>query len=178
MMPTDYLAQFAHLHTAVSRSHWSAATRHRAPNKPLLLLAVLDSAAQGTLTANLIEPTPDLGDLFAGYWACVMPAERRGNLAMPFFHLRADGFWHLVAKPGKEPAVAAIKTMTSLAQVRDLLLGAHLDDDLFLALHDPSRRDLLRGVLIETYFAPDLHAQLLAQGKTKVATFAYARTQI
>lgn len=67
MMPTDYLARFAHLYTAVSRSRWSAATRYRAPNMPLRLLAVLDSAAQGMLTANLIEPTPDLCDLFAGY---------------------------------------------------------------------------------------------------------------
>jgi hypothetical protein len=40
-----YLHRFTHLHTAVSRTHWSADTRHRAPNKPLLLLAVLDQFA-------------------------------------------------------------------------------------------------------------------------------------
>ena len=107
-----------------------------------------------------------------------MPPERRGNLAMPFFHLRADGFWHLVAKPSKESALAALKTMTSMAQVRDLLLGARLDEALFVTLHDAATRDLLRAVLVDTYFAPELHPLLLAQSATNVEAFAYARTLI
>lgn len=82
-------------------AHWTAATRHKAPNKPLLLLAVLDLAAQGTLATTLIEPTPELGELFATYWDLVMPGGRRGNLAMPFFHLRREGFWQLVPRPGQ-----------------------------------------------------------------------------
>ena len=41
MLP-DYHHAFTHLHTATNRTHWSAATRHRAPNKPLLLLTVID----------------------------------------------------------------------------------------------------------------------------------------
>ena len=41
------LHPFTHLHTAISsksggRTHRTAATRHRAPNKPLLLLTVID----------------------------------------------------------------------------------------------------------------------------------------
>lgn len=61
-----------------------------------------------------MELTPELGELFAGYWARVMPPHRHGNIAMPFFHLRADGFWHLVARPGQEEALAALNTMTSM----------------------------------------------------------------
>lgn len=55
-MHTDYRHAFTHLHTATGRTHWSAATRHRAPNKPLLLLTLIDLFAQGLITANWIEP--------------------------------------------------------------------------------------------------------------------------
>ena len=91
-----YLQAFSNLRTDKSRARWPALTTYRAPYKPLLLLSVLDLAAQGALPVNLVELTPDLGDLFARYWQQVMPPDRRGSLAMPFFHLRSDGFWHLV----------------------------------------------------------------------------------
>lgn len=45
-MPTNYFHAFTHLHTATNRTHWNAATRHRAPNKPLLLLTVTDRLVQ------------------------------------------------------------------------------------------------------------------------------------
>jgi hypothetical protein len=70
-MPQLYLHRFTHLHTAANRVHWTADTRHKAPNKPLLLLAVLDQFAQGSVTGDLIELTPELGELFAGYWSRV-----------------------------------------------------------------------------------------------------------
>ncbi|HSN77203.1 MAG TPA: hypothetical protein VL334_19200 [Anaerolineae bacterium] len=93
-MLQPYLHRFTHLHTAASRVHWTAA-HHRAPNKPLLLLAVLDQFAQGSVDSDLIELTPELGELFAGYWSRIMPPHRHGNIAMPFFHLRptASGIW-------------------------------------------------------------------------------------
>ena len=66
-MLQTYLHRFTHLHTATSRVHWTEATRFRAPNKPLLLLAVLDQFTQGSVTGDLIELTPELGELFACY---------------------------------------------------------------------------------------------------------------
>ena len=115
---------FTHLHTATNRTHWTADTRHRAPNKPLLLLTVIDLFAQGLISTNLIEPTDDLANLFALHWSLVMPLDHRGNLGMPFFHLRSDGFWRLVPQPGQEGALAALKCMSSMNQVDELLLGA------------------------------------------------------
>lgn len=86
---SSYLERFAKLHSDSSRSRWPATTRHRAPHKPVLLLAVMDLIAEGTVSANLIEVTPDLGKLFTLYWSRVMPPDQRGNLALPFFHLKA-----------------------------------------------------------------------------------------
>ncbi len=171
----NYLHRFAHLHTATSRVHWTAATTYRAPNKPLLLLAVLDLCAQGSLTTNLVALTPDLGELFAGYWSRVMPADRHGNLAMPFFHLRREGFWHLVPVPGQETTLAALTTMTSTSQLRTLLLGARLDDELYDLIRVGSLRNQLRAVLIDTYFAPEVQPRLVEQGMTNLEAFRYSQ---
>jgi len=41
-MLTHYLKTFSTLRSDTSRSRWTAATKFRAPHKPLLLLAVID----------------------------------------------------------------------------------------------------------------------------------------
>ena len=71
---------------------WPAATRGKSPYKPLLLLAVLDQFDQGQITHNLIELTPDLGNLFDLYCATVLPPGMTCNIAMPFFHMQGEGF--------------------------------------------------------------------------------------
>jgi hypothetical protein len=37
-----------------------------------------------------------------------MPPERRGNLALPFFHLRSSKFWHLIPRSGDEESLASV----------------------------------------------------------------------
>ncbi len=92
---------------------------------------------------------------------------------MPFFHLRADGFWHLVARPGQEEALAALTTTTSIGQVRTVLLGARLDAELAALLRLAESREALRRALVETYFAPALQARLLEQGLVNVEAYRY-----
>lgn len=174
MIP-NYLTHFTHLRTDASRARWSAATRHRAPHKPLLLLAVTDLFAQGDLDTNLIELTPDLGETFTLYWARVMPPDRRGNLAMPFFHLKSDGFRHLVPRPGKQAILAASRRIHSIYQLRETILGARLDDELYALLCAQRSRDLLRTALIETYFAPELQPALAEQGLVNLEAFHYSQ---
>lgn len=103
-----------------------------------------------------------------------MPPDRRGNLALPFFHLRSDGFWHLVPRPGQEQVLAAAGEIRSIHHLRDTVLGARLDDELYTQLHDPAARDLLRTILITTCFAPALHPALIEQGAIHVEAFRYS----
>ena len=85
-MLAHYLKRFTALKTDKSAARWDENTRLRAPHKPLLLLAVMDLFAEGTITTNFIELTPDLGELFAIYWSKVTPLDRRrGNIAMPYW---------------------------------------------------------------------------------------------
>lgn len=106
----------------------------------LLLLSVLDLFDQGKVQSNLMQPTPELGEIFNRYWAKVLALDRRGNMALPFFHLRNESFWDLVPKPGKEEALNVSAQIRSLVQLRESLLGARLEESLYRLLHDAEPR--------------------------------------
>ncbi len=171
----DYIGAFSRLHTDRSPARWSEATRYQAPHKPLLLLSVIDLFAEGTIKSNLIELTPELGQLFTLYWSKVMPPDRRGNIALPLFFLRSDGFWTLIPRTGKEALLAATRHIRSVNQLREIVLGAELDNELSVLLGVEESRNLLRTVLIEKYFAPELHAVLIEQGLVNIEAFQYSQ---
>lgn len=62
-----YIKSFGKLRSDAVPNRWPAETQHRAPHKPLLLLSVMDLIEQGVITKNLIELSPDLGEMFAIY---------------------------------------------------------------------------------------------------------------
>ena len=80
---------------------------------------------------GLLESHPDHG----GSYGAVRPVlgahpafGRPGNLALPFFHLRSDGFWHLLPK---HEDVRLGSQIASLVRLREEVIGARLDDDLY-----------------------------------------------
>lgn len=170
-----YARLFADLNTSRNRRYWTGATKHQAPHKPLLLLSVIDLFEQGGIRSNLIELSSDLGDTFARYWERVLPFDRRGNIALPFFHLRSEGFWNLLPKPGKEEALRSAAQIRSLAHLEGHTLGARLDEDLYQLLQTKERRNRLRRVLIETYFAPEVRDSLIEQGAVNREAFLYSK---
>jgi putative restriction endonuclease len=171
----DYARLFAELRTDKSPARWSEVTFHQAPYKPLLLLSVLDLFEQGEIEANLIEITPDLGELFTQYCLTVLPFNRPGNLALPFFHLRSDGFWHLLPRHSKEETLASVSQIRLLSRLRETVFGARLDEALYEILHVQESRDLLRSVLIETYFAPEIRGSLIERGAVNQEAFLYSK---
>jgi putative restriction endonuclease len=170
----SYLERFAKLRSDSSPRRWPATTYHRAPHKPLLLLAVMDLIAEGTVSTNLIEVTPDLGELLTLYWSRVMPPDQRGNLALPFFHLKSDGFWHLMPQPGKKAIVAGVAQIRSVNQLRELVIGAKLDEELYQLLQEEKSREQLRALVIETCFAPELRPGLMEQGIINLEAYSYS----
>jgi putative restriction endonuclease len=174
----NYIHQFSHLRTDTNRQRWTPATHFRAPQKPFLLLSILDLFAEGSLQTNLIEITPELGDLFSKYWHILMPPDRRGNMALPFFHLGSSSFWHLLPIPGKKVILEGIRQIDTLSQLHKLYLGAKLDDELFQLLQVEEPRNALRTALIQTYFVPDYIALLLQQGSVNLQTYMYSQELI
>lgn len=175
-MLTHYIKIFSTLRSDTSRSRWTVLTKYRAPHKPLLLLAVIDLTAQGIIKTNFIEFTTDLGELFNIYWSCIMPPDQRSNIILPFYHLNSDKFWHLIPKPGMEATLAATRQIRGVAQLQEIVLGVKLDDELYALLCREESRNLLRTMLIEAYFAPELHSALVEQGIINKEAFQYSQT--
>lgn len=168
-----YIAAFSRLRTDKNRKCWTAATTFRAPHKPFLLLAILDLVAQGRIVQNFIEPTFELAETFNGYWQQVMPLGTTGNMAYPFFHMDSEPFWILVSRPEVNPPAG--KVVSSMKKIRELYLGAKLEDELFKLLLMESLRNKLRSVLVKTYFAPAIQPVLLEQGYINIQADDYSR---
>ncbi len=167
----DYARRFARLRTNRNRKVWSGITVHQAPHKPLLLLCVLDLLDSGEISSNLVEITDDLTELFGRYWERVLPFGRPGNLTLPFFHLQGDGCWRLL--PRHENARIGSQ-ITSLTRLREEVIGARLDEELFDLMRSEENRDRLRSVLIETYFSTETRRPVFEQGAINRGAFVYS----
>lgn len=137
---------------------------------------MLDLFDQDEIGTNLIEITPDLGQLFSRYWTNVLPMSRPGKLVLPFFHLRSEGFWSLLPKRGKETALSATSQISSLSQLQEIVIGAKLEDALYEILHIREAREYLRAVLIETYFAPEVRSLVDEQSAVNHEAFLYSQS--
>jgi putative restriction endonuclease len=173
----NYIHAFSHMRTDSTFKGWTSVTNGRAPHKPFLLLSIIDLITQGSLRINLIQITPELGSLFAGYWSAIMP-QHSGNMALPFFHLKSSKFWHLLPVPGKESTLESVHQVDTLSQLQKLILGAKLDDDLFQLLQVNEARDILRATIIQTYFTVEVQPVLTAQGAINWHSYQYSQKLI
>ncbi|MYE91171.1 hypothetical protein F4X33_19475 [Candidatus Poribacteria bacterium] len=122
-----------------------------APHKPLLLLAVIELIEQGQICENRIYFSPALAETVMKYWVEV--TDRRFNIAMPFFHLKSDEFWHLHPNPGYKKVLENTRQIRTISGIQEVIAYASLDDDFFVLLTDADNRDIIRQTLIRTYFS-------------------------
>lgn len=144
-----YVNKFRNLR--VDRAHGAA------PNKPILLLALIELIEQGQILENKILPSPNLFEIFMKYWSIL--TDRRPNLALPFFHLKSEGFWHHHPNAGYETALRVTIQIKTVSRLREIIAHANLDGELFTLLTIPHDREVLRQTLIHTYL-PD-HEQAI-----------------
>ena len=124
--------------------------RGTAPNKPVLLLAILELIEQGQIRENKIPPSPSLFEIFMKHWSIV--TDRRPNLALPFFHLKSEGFWHHHPNAGYETALRVTTQIKTVSRLREIVAYASFDDELFLLLTNTHDREVIRQTIIDTYF--------------------------
>jgi putative restriction endonuclease len=167
----DYARRITRLRTNRNRKVWSEVTAYQAPYKPILLLCVLDLFDSGEISSNLVEISDDLVDLFGKYSERVLPFIRPGNLALPFFHLQGDGFWHLLPR---HESTSLGSQMTSLSRLREEVIGARLDENLYDLIRLEENRDRLRSVLIETHFSRETRRSLVEQSIVNRGAFVYS----
>lgn len=167
-MPADYIKQFTTLNRAPGPV-WTESTKRRAPHKPLLLLAVMDLVQRGVITTPFIDATSDLielNELFCLYWRRIVPLGQTSSIAFPFSRLNREPFWHLVPQPGKQISDAIINNTSTVTYLRKHILGATLDDDLFLLMKSEAGCGALRDALLQSCFSE--MAQLLLREQSAI----------
>jgi putative restriction endonuclease len=128
-----------------------------APHKPILLLAVIELIEQKKIQNNQIYLSPELIATFLKYWSNLVTTNHQSNIALPFFHLTGDKFWHLAPNMSYEGSISSIKP--SLSALRNAVRCAYLDNELFELLEKTVSRFQLVSILIQTWF-PNQNVEL------------------
>ncbi len=171
-MLNKYMKMFSKLRTDRSRKLYPSFTDYRAPHKPFLILSIMDLIAQGRITENFIEPSYELAETWNGYYSRIMPSRSPTSMAYPFSRLRTDGFWHRISREGYDSDIEY--NIGSMKRLRDVYLGARLDDELFQYICDPVARERLRLVIIQTYFSPEVQPAIIKQGRVNLESYRYS----
>ncbi|MFC6861281.1 HNH endonuclease [Zunongwangia atlantica] len=124
----------------------------KAPHKPVMLLGVIRGIKQKEIMDNRIFITPELLLNFRKIWSHLVDTEHIENLTLPFFHLRSEPFWQLVARPGMEPGITRSGSIKSFKNLRETVAYAQIDPELFLLLQEPETSRILEEQLLHQYF--------------------------
>jgi putative restriction endonuclease len=127
-------------------------SRGIAPHKPILVLSVINLFERDLIRRNQIALSPELVVTFLKYWHQLGSNSHNADIAMPFFHLTGDGFWHLKAKPGYESVLSSKVKLRSVRALREFIQYAYLDEELFKLLRDEIARKSLINVIVEAWF--------------------------
>ena len=143
---TYYSFAFSHLKCDKSKGE--------APHKPVLLLSVLHEFAAGRISGNQVFITPELTRTFSNYWNALVTSIHGKKFTLPFYHLANEKgkYWHLQPMPGCEVWLGNAGSMQAFANLTAAVSCAVLDEKLTNLLLQKSSRQVLRDVLLETYF--------------------------
>lgn len=133
----------------------------KAPHKPILLLALIDSFEEGEVFENWIEITDDLVQHFLDNWDALVKTSHVPTFALPFFHLKNEKgqFWKLITYPGREIPTTKSKSIKSYRALTETVCAATLSDELYIALSDPTKREELKVAIREKYFGVSKQTQ-------------------
>lgn len=132
----------------VDRSHGG-----EAPHKPILLLSILQAVKTGLITDNKVFITPELMALFKANWSQLVSGSNYScKLALPFFHLRSESFWTLVAREGNDSQLLLSSSISSISRLDSLVAYALLKEELFLLMIREEENALLQQALMQHYF--------------------------
>lgn len=117
--------------------------------KPILMLSIIDVISLSKLECNqILWSDSQLND---SYKRLMLQYDNQGQipLVVPYYHLASAPFYHLVWQKENRPP---IKGHTPSAKyLRENLLYAKLDDELWDLLQDAESRDYLKRSIIKRY---------------------------
>lgn len=126
----------------------------KAPHKPVLLISIIELIEKGLILNNRVYVNTELVGTFQENWRLLVKTLNQPDFTQPFYYLQSESvegkqFWFLQPKLGCQ-INAHIKSVTKLANVLDF---GHFSEDLYLILTDPISRNVIKTVLLDTYFS-------------------------
>ena len=125
----------------------------KAPNKAILLLAIMQRIEKDDMRENKIYPNSDITKAFMLQWLKFFPHTRVPSLWKPYYHLCSEPFYHFKEKNNIQDLeiLANHRGTMSIGNLRSLIQYSYLDSDLFDYMCDATSRERLRNVLIKNY---------------------------
>lgn len=125
----------------------------KAPHKPILLISIIELIEKGLAQNNCIYVNTDLVGIFQENWRLLVYTLHQPDFTQPFYYLQSEKiegkqFWFLQPKLGCQ-INAHIKSVNKLAELLDF---GYLSEDFYLLLTDTVSHNIIKTVLLDTYF--------------------------
>ena len=124
-----------------------------APHKPILLLSLMEAYEDELLLTNEVFIIPELVANFKRIWAQLVETNHHPICALPYYHMKSEGFWKLKPNYGFERLITTGASLkSSFNTLKSAIYCAEIDKELFYLLKDEENRRLLKVCLLEHYF--------------------------
>ncbi len=124
-----------------------------APHKPILLLSVIEVYEDRIFHNNQVFIIPELVANFKRIWAQLVDTNHHSIFALPFYHMKSEGFWKLIPNYGFEKLIASKASLkSSFNTLKASIYCAEIDQELCELLKNENHRNILKVTLLEKYF--------------------------
>lgn len=142
----DYEKMFANLNVNVSEGK-------AAPNKAILLLAIIKLLEDEELIGNCIVPDKTLANAFDEQWQYYFKNRKTPSVWTPYYRMRTEPFWHFKPNGGNEliSEINREPDKMTIGKLRSLIKYAYIDKSLWGYMQEDLSRCQLRELLINKY---------------------------
>lgn len=142
----DYEKMFANLNVNVSEGK-------AAPNKAILLLAIIKLLEDEKLIENCIVPDKTLAKAFDEQWQYYFKNRKTPSVWTPYYRMRTEPFWHFKPNGGNEliSEINREPDKMTIGKLRSLIKYAYIDKSLWGYMQEDLSRCQLRELLINKY---------------------------
>jgi len=149
---TDYLSYYCKRFSKIRVSKSSGF----APNKPVLLLSIIELIERGKIQENKVFLSADLISAFMKWWK-YLGQNRKPDIGLPFYHLTSDTFWHHKPKPGfKKISRSKSFKPRSVSALHESVEYGYFDEPLYNLLLSADSRTLLFKTLVSRWFSNNI----------------------
>lgn len=126
------------------------------PHKLVMLLSVIDLTESGLVFDGRVYLDKGLLERFSFYFRIVGQPTDSCRPHIPFFHLRALGWWQLQPKMGREKSFTDMKTCHSAKELMDNVECARIAEEVYDLLLDQRARWAVRRTIAEALGVPEI----------------------